>query len=456
MLNRSIVSTLLLRVFLIILCSVACLTSEVSAYEQNTLWDPELGVELSYFPDTGYPEQKNSNISLRWQLKAQHTFTESTSPLRLDLFARYDAVDKKRTHWDIRELSWDYQPSNIWQPSNLWQPSNQSQSADQWLLRAGVLQQFWGVTESRHLLAVLNQTDLIENIDGEDKLGQPMLNLAYFYTTGAINGYMLPGFRERTFPGRKGRLRMPVKIGDARYQSGAGQKHIDWALRWQHTIDQLDIAIFHFHGTSRDPWFALETPQPTLSSLSHNDKHAYYSPELQPVYDITDLTGLEVQYLWQNWAFKLELLSDSGIGQWDRNTAVTTGFEYTAVNAFNTGIDMGLLVEWLFDDRGNDAPIDRVHDGWFLGTRWTMNNFASTQALLGVIIDENSKNWSLEVEHRLAPNMLLTIESRWFSHQQHMPQSGWDWLNTLNQDPSHKLSFLQQEDYFRAEISWYF
>ncbi|MBU2712077.1 hypothetical protein [Zooshikella harenae] len=437
--NGSIISASLLSAIISLLCSGLYLSTAASAHEMDTLWDPEFGIELSYFPNTGYPEQENSNLSFCGQLKAQHTLAQASSPLRLDLFARYDAVDKKRTHWDIRELSWDYQPS------------------DQWLLRAGILQQFWGVTESRHLLAVLNQTDLVENIDGEDKLGQPMLNLAYFYPSGAINGYVLPGFRERTFPGRKGRLRMPIKMGDAHFQSGAESKHIDWAIRWQQTLGQLDLGLFHFHGTSRDPWFELETPQPLLSTLSHTTRNnAYYSPKIRPVYDITDLTGLEAQYLWQSWAFKLELLSDSGIGPWDRNTAVTTGFEYTEVNAFNTGIDMGVLVEWLFDDRGDNAPIDRMSNGWFLGTRWTMNNFASTQALLGVIIDDNSKNWSLEVEHRLTPNLLLTIESRWFSQRQSMPKSGWDWLNTLNQDPSHKLSFLQQEDYLRAEISWYF
>ena len=50
---------------------------------------------------------------------------------------------------------------------------------DQAELRVGIGRVFWGVTESYKLVDVINQTDLVENVDHEDKLGQPLVNLTF-------------------------------------------------------------------------------------------------------------------------------------------------------------------------------------------------------------------------------------------------------------------------------------
>ncbi len=103
-------------------------------------------------------------------------------------FYRYDANDAKRTRGDIRELYWqmDYRELSF---------------------KAGIDVVFWGVAESQHLVDIINQTDLVEDIDGEEKLGQPMVNLDYMTDLGTWQFYLLPYFRERTFPGEQGRLR---------------------------------------------------------------------------------------------------------------------------------------------------------------------------------------------------------------------------------------------------------
>lgn len=49
---------------------------------------------------------------------------------------------------------------------------------DGWEPRIGVDKVFWGVTESVHLVDIVDQTDLVENPDGEDKLSQPMVYLS--------------------------------------------------------------------------------------------------------------------------------------------------------------------------------------------------------------------------------------------------------------------------------------
>ncbi len=63
------------------------------------------------------------------------------------------------THWDIRELSWIHVGNG-------------------WESRVGIRKVFWGVTEGRHLVDIINQTDQVDQVDGEEKLGQPMINLS--------------------------------------------------------------------------------------------------------------------------------------------------------------------------------------------------------------------------------------------------------------------------------------
>lgn len=88
--------------------------------------------------------------------------------------------------------------------------------------------EFWGVAEARHLVDIINQTDEVENFDREDKLGQPMINLALINNWGTLDFFLLTGFRDRTFPGREGRLRTfpEIDVGEERYEKhGFEKKH---------------------------------------------------------------------------------------------------------------------------------------------------------------------------------------------------------------------------------------
>ena len=63
-----------------------------------------------------------------------------------------------------------------------------------------------------------------------------VVNLLLQRDWGLLEFYLMPWFRERTFPGEQGRLRapLPVDTDEARYESRAGQHHSDVALRWSH------------------------------------------------------------------------------------------------------------------------------------------------------------------------------------------------------------------------------
>ena len=176
-----------------------------------------------------HPGQNRHGLSLAVQPELYHEFDDGGQSLLFSTFVRLDSADDERTHFDVRELLYQ-------------------RVFDAAELRIGIGRVFWGVTESYHLVDVINQTDLVENIDREDKLGQPLVNVTLIRDWGAVDLFVLPGFRERTFPGREGRLRSEPFIDTERatYESGAGRQRIDYAVRWSQAIGDFDIGVAHF------------------------------------------------------------------------------------------------------------------------------------------------------------------------------------------------------------------
>jgi len=334
-------------------------------------------LENRYFFDGPLdPVQHGNNLSVSIQPEYYREWNNGSQSLTVVPFLRLDQHDGRRTHFDIREF--------------LWQSVHPG-----WELRAGIGKVFWGVTESQHLVDIVNQTDLVENIDGEDKLGQAMVNLTLIGEPGTLDLFVLPGFRERTFPGRHGRLRneLPVAADRATYDAGNGSGHIDLAARYFRTLGDWEIGLSQFSGTSREP------------SLFPDGS------VLIPHYDLIDQTGVDVQSILGDWLLKLELISRSGQGP--RYTALTTGFEYTLVGAFGSAADLGLIGEYLFDDRG-DHSAAVFEDDILLGIRLTMNDVQSSELLFGILSDrrDSTRFYNLEASRRLGAQWKLGVESR--------------------------------------------
>jgi hypothetical protein len=275
--------------------------------------------------------------------------------------------------------------------------------ADDWELKAGIGKVFWGVTESQHLVDVINQTDLIENVDTEDKLGQPMINLSFFKEWGTLELYALPYFRERTFAGKDGRLRsgLVVDTGSAQYESGAERHHLDVAARWSQTFGDWDIGLSHFYGTNREPVFKLNN---TFDALI-------------PYYEIMHQSGLDVQNTTESWLWKLEVIRRETKSE--TFTALTGGFEYTFYGVFESDKDIGVIAEYLFDDRDN-ALANPFEDDLMMGARVTWNDEQSTELLFGVVqdLDTSERAWNVEASRRIGDRWKATLEGRFFSNTQ--------------------------------------
>lgn len=339
----------------------------------------QVAIEWRIFPRPAQaPEQQSSYLSVAAQPEYRYKWDKGKQGITFVPFVRLDQHDQRRTHFDIRELTW-------------------LKAGENWELRLGLRKVFWGVTESQHLVDIINQTDLVENLDGEDKLGQPMVNLALIRHWGTLEFFVLPGFRERNFPGRKGRLRtaLPVDNDRAVYESKHGRGHVDWAARWSRTLGAWDVGLSHFYGTGREPRLLPDA----------NGK------ALIPHYDLIQQTGLDAQWTKGKWLWKLEAIRRSGQGP--SFTALTGGVEYTLSNIAGSRADAGLIVEYLYDQRGKKATTP-FQDDLAVGVRLALNDAQSTEALGSVILDRRTGAafFNLEASRRLGSRWKFSLEAR--------------------------------------------
>jgi hypothetical protein len=377
-------------------------------------WDAggSIGAEARIFSDdpafAGQEDGVQTSIILegdfRWRsADRRHQFV-------LVPWARIDAVDDARTHADLREGFYRF-------------------VGDELTVEAGLIKVFWGVTESRHLVDIINQTDGVEDSDGEDKLGQPAIRLTRQTGWGRLEAYLLPGFRERTFPGIEGRLRGPLIVDtDAPlYEHADQERHVDFAARWSHYLGDWDLGLAAFHGTSREPFFV-----PSTDGL-----------RLRPVYTIISQVSADVQLTRGAWLWKGEAIVREGQG--DTFAAFTGGLEYTFYGVTASGADLGLLVEYHSDGRDNDpsvAPPTAFDNDVFLGGRFAFNDMNDTSLLGGAIIDvENGSSAVLiEAERRLGTHIFVEIEGRF----------------TANIDPADALAAVQDDNAVTLRITRHF
>jgi hypothetical protein len=300
-------------------------------------------------------------------------------------FLRLDAHDGNRSHVDARELGLEY-------------------LGDSFTAFVGVGQVFWGVTEVRHLVDVINQVDAVEDLDGEDKLGQPMMTVTLEGDWGALDLYYLPYFRERTFPDDDARLRGPLPIeGEGVYASGQGRWHPGFAGRAFRTFGAVDLGVSAFRGTSREPRFAVST---------NEQGHTV----LRPQYDVIDQIGLDAQWTGERTLLKLEALTRGGHGA--RLYAVTGGLEHTVYQVLGSDGDLGLLGEIMLDSRGHEAPPTIFEHDVFVGARWALNDVSDTSVLGGPLVDVRSGEVVvlLEGQRRIGSAWRVSGEARLFGN----------------------------------------
>ena len=368
-----------------------------------------VGVDArAFWQDSRYPGQDDDlNGSFLFQPEFYWRSDDDRQRVSIVGFARVDSQDNERTHADLREAYWGFEGND-------------------WDVVAGVNKVFWGVTESRHLVNIINQVDFVEDIDEEDFLGQPMLNFATQRDFGRFEMYVLPWFRERTFPGPDGRLRppLPVDTTEPLFESSAEEQHVDFALRYSHYFGDVDFGVHVFDGTSREPRF-LASPE---------------GDRLIPMYDQMTQVGVDVQYTRDAWLWKLEAIGrDTRI---DNFAALVGGFEYTFYGVRDSAADVGILLELLYDGRNDESPPTVFDNDVFVGTRLALNDANDTSVLAGFVMDTKTREtfMNIEAERRFGDNFSAEFRLRSFS----------------SAGPGDSLYALESDDYIQLRLSWYY
>jgi len=350
-------------------------------------FDLELEAEYRYFfNEAAFPDQEDHFPAFSFQPEYSLSWNKGRESINAIGFFRLDR-DESRTHWDIRELYYQKAKGN-------------------WELNIGAKKVYWGVAESNHLVDVINQTDQVETFDGEQKLGQPMIQYTYASDKyGTFDLFYLPYHRKRTFGGKLGRLRFGTVIDqdDLKYESGAEELRQDFAFRWSHYFGIMDIGLSHFYGTGREPLFAFSN-----------------TGDINAFYPVINQSGIDIQITHNAFLWKFESIyrtSDNNAPKEAQDfIAAVGGVEYTFSNINKKGLDIGVIAEYLYDER-DEFSLTALQNDIFFGSRVAFNDSHDTAILFGGIadLDKETKIFSVEASRRLANSFTAEIEGRFFS-----------------------------------------
>lgn len=344
-----------------------------------------------------------SEVTAEWSAAKGHDF-------KVTGFGRVDAADSRRTHAEIREAKY-------------------TGTFEAVQVTLGFDTVFWGTTESFHLVDIINQIDGVEDIDDEDKRGELMVAGSYITPVGTFSAYAMPLARQRTFPGVDGRPNGPLVVDtdQVRYDGDDDPWNFSWAARYSGSFEYLDIGLSYFDGIARDPRF--------VAGLDDDDAARAV---LIPNYDRIQQAGIDTQV-----TLGPLLLKGEGIHQWndfEDFSSFIAGFEYTAFGLAGKA-DIGFLAEFLYDDRGENAPVPFEEDV-FIGARAVLNDTANTQVLAGAIIDLDGDGAFINVEAstRIGDKWRVSLDAR---------------ILTQSNQPSAFRAF-QDDDFVQLRIQRYF
>ncbi|MCG8467369.1 MAG: hypothetical protein MJB57_04065, partial [Gemmatimonadetes bacterium] len=189
----------------------------------------------------------------------------------------------------------------------------------------------------------------------------------------------------------------------------------------------LDLAVSGFLGLSREPRLVPTTgPDDAV--------------RLQPTYDEIDQVSIDAQWTQGATLWKLEAMTRGGHDE--RIYAAVVGVEHTLFNLGPGAADLGLLAEYMIDDRSDAAPFTPFDNDVFLGARWAFNDPTDSSILGGPVIDyETGEIFAfLEAERRFGDRWVAELEVRILA----------------NTDEAGPIHGLRQDDFLTLRLSRFF
>lgn len=378
--------------------------SQAAAWYERATLDSKLVLQQRFFSQPGLHGQAQMHGLASWLVDWYWEDRTRTQSIAFSPYFRWSQSDSDSNLIDLQRAYWHFVGKG-------------------WEFKAGVDIVFWGVTESRHLVDVVNQSDLVPRVDAKAKLGQPMLQWLVYGSAGSFELYLLPYFRERHFAGLDGRLTTPLPLNDSLYEAENGKQNLDFAFRWYQQLGGLDLGLSYFDGNNREP---VLTPT--------DDRR------LQPLYVTMQQLGLDLQWISNDWIWKLESIYRDTHPQ--GYSATTAGFEYTTFGVLDSLWNIGWIAEYQHDGRGSQPQASGQND-LFVGARLVLNDIAGSQAILGISQDlehGHSRSGRLEVSRRVNDKARFRLDA-WFFR---------------SEDLTDPLYILRTEDYVQLSFEYYF
>ena len=260
---------------------------------------------------------------------------------------------------------------------------------------------FWGVAESKNLVDLINQHDLAAGISPDNRLGAPSISFETYLGSGDFQYWYIPRFRERTFNEQNAHPGFGLPVLPAQFAHTKRSKAPDHAIRYGNSIGDFDYALSVFDGTAREPIIRVEEIGGIL-----------------PYYERMRSIGLELQYTGDSILYKFEGLN--GTQGEEGFSAAVMGTEKTVYSIFETQWDMGLIIEYQYDDRVQ-VLLDRT---LVSGIRLTANDEFDTSLLVLYTVDHEFSQslFGLEASRRLRNGMTVDLNYLLYkSDEQNLP-----------------------------------
>lgn len=407
----------LLRLLWFGACAIGLASYSASARAQSGIavldFTGRLSAESRWFPQSALFPGQGAHASGFAAEPNLYVEDEAGRILNVTPYFRYDSADGRRTHFDLREAYFLF---------------SGPLGSGGWELRLGVDRVFWGVVESRHLVDIVNQIDLVEHPDEKTRMGQPMAYATWSSDWGVLELLGMSYHRKRTFPGSKGRLRASLVVADGRveYESSSGKWHPDFAARYSHTLGLMDFGVSVFDGTAREPALGVDLPVASVPPVPPNQGGPSVTPgmpvppgptgppALYPIYNQIRQYGLDAQWTTGSLLLKLEAIRRSGApnlaGVEETYNAFVLGGEYTFFSLWDSDADLTLFAEWDRDGRGRRATNFYEND-LFAALRLMLNDVQGTEATVSVLhdLDKNQRIFGFELARRLTDRFSLDL-----------------------------------------------
>ena len=358
-----------------------------------------------FLPPTVEDQNQGSGVSVLAEPSVSLQDEEQRHTATFQPYFRADLQDPARTHLDLRQADYIYARGAV-------------------ELGLGVGAFTWGVMDAHRPVDVVNQRDLVEDFEGNAKLGQPYVRLAFGSGSWTLEALALPMHRARTFPGEKGRLRgyLPVD-SEPLYDQRLGALYPSAAARFSAIFGEVDFGVSMFSGIAREPRFLAQLTQAAVNARYERLHHV----------------GLEVQWTHDSFALKLEMVARLWSEALLFSFAAAAGIEYTA---YDLGpLDVVLVAEYHMDNRGPDQPFTLFQNDAFGGLRLAFHDEGGTAVTLGGLVDlaYGTTYARLSAERRLHGNWKGFIDARAFF------------------GPANRLEGALRRDHFvQARVAYYF